>query len=503
MCGIVGGNRKQWNYEKAVGAIGHRGPDGTDIYRGEGFSLGFARLAIIDLSPNAMQPMADEDGKVRIVYNGEIYNYKSLRRKLEKNFLFRTVSDTEVVLAAYLQYGDSFVQYMDGMFAIAIFDERVKKVKLFRDRAGVKPLYYYYDGKNFAFCSELKGILALECREKWEIDHTALYDYLTYQYIPEPKSLYKYVYKLQPAHWMEYDLLDGKLSKQSRYWKIRVNDNQGGTADVDEAAYELKRILAHSVKQQLNADVAVGILLSGGIDSSIVTREAGKQDKDILAFSVGFQDGRYSEIQYAREAAEYLGVGLVERICDRGRVTGAYGKIKQWFDEPFADTSCYPTYMVCGLAKKKVRVVLTGDGGDELFCGYTSYGSVSRIWNKMKHIPYWVRKPCSGLVLHSPLVKNPVYRTKGTLLGAKGPGRLYEISYETDPLIRKISKTHGDIPYKYNEYEEGYLEETNHNVMLMDLLMYHPDDILVKVDRAAMAVSLETRVPMLDKHSQR
>ncbi len=493
MCGIVGGNTARWNYEKALNVICHRGPDRRDIYRGNEFFLGFARLAIIDLSPRAMQPMVDESGKVRIVYNGEIYSYKNLRRKLEQNYTFRTASDTEVVLAAYLQYGDKFIQYIDGIYAIAIYDERVKKVKLYRDRVGVKPLYYYYDGYNFAFCSELKGILALECQQKWEIDHTALYDYLTYQYIPEPKSLYHRIFKLQPAHWIEYEIPSGRLSKQCCYWKLKINDKQFGSVDIDEAAYELKRIIRNSVKQQLNADVAVGTFLSGGIDSSIVVDEARKQYKDILAFSVGFQDGRYSESQYAQKVARHLDVKLVEGICSRETLMNIYGKIKQWFDEPFADTSCYPTYMVCGLAKEKVRVVLTGDGGDELFGGYQHYGYIEEK-RKGKN-----NRKVSSFYQHIgiKIEKLEDYLLEDLALYAKYTGFVLNKSEKS-----KYAKKWG-IPKDYDDY--WFLRKFYHRDLPMRTRLQYMDfhtflrRVLTKVDRTSMQNSIEARVPLLSR----
>ena len=280
----------------------------------------------------------------------------------------------------------------------------------------------------------------------------------------------------------------------------RKGQSQLFTGSYEEAVEELERLLKESIREQMVADVPVGAFLSAGIDSStIVALMQSLNSTKVRSFTIGMNEEGYNEAEVAKEIAKHLGTEHTELYITEQDAIRVIPKLAYMFGEPFADSSQIPTYLVSKMTREHVTVSLSGDGGDELFCGYTSYESVSRIWNKMKNIPYVIRKPCSELVLHSPLAKKHIYRTKGTLLGAKGPGRLYEISYETDPLTKQISKNHTNCPYKYNQYEEGWLEEVNHNVMLMDLTMYHPDDILVKVDRTAMAVSLETRVPMLDK----
>ena len=244
----------------------------------------------------------------------------------------------------------------------------------------------------------------------------------------------------------------------------------------------------------------MGAFLSAGIDSSTVVALMQSLHKGkVKSFTIGMEEKDYNEAVYAKEIARHLGTDHTELYITEEDAKGVIPRLSGMFGEPFADSSQIPTYLVSRMTREHVTVSLSGDGGDELFCGYTSYFSVERIWNKMKNIPYFIRKPCSELVIHSPLARKPVYRIKGKLLGAKGPSDLYICSYETDPLTKQISLDTKDCSYKYSEYDPKFLKETNHNIMLMDMLMYHPDDILVKVDRAAMAVSLETRVPMLDK----
>ena len=380
----------------------------------------------------------------------------------------------------------------------------MRELFLLRDRVGEKPLYYGFSKEAFVFASEIGSITVLDGFEN-TVNTDVLDIYFTHGYIPAPYSIYRDIYKLEPGTVLRikcpYEKKDISITA---YWSMREAAKKGQEnlfrGSREEAAEELERLLKESIREQMIADVPVGAFLSAGIDSStIVALMQSLNSGKVKSFTIGMTEKGYNEAEAAKEIARHLGTEHTELYITEEDAVAVIPGLGYMFGEPFADSSQIPTYLVSKMTREHVAVSLSGDGGDELFCGYTSYESVDRIWNKMKGVPYWIRKPCSSLVLHSPLVKNPIYRTKGTLLGAKGPGRLYEISYETDPLTRQISKNNVFCPYKYNEFQEGYLKETNHNIMLMDMLMYHPDDILVKVDRAAMAVSLETRVPMLDK----
>jgi asparagine synthase (glutamine-hydrolysing) len=514
MCGIAGfcNLRGDWsgNIDRMNHRMLHRGPDASGVWRSEEGTvvLGHQRLSIMDLTPTGAQPMESSSGRFVIVFNGEIYNYKKIAKKLleeEKVAQFRGTCDTEVLLEAMEAYGvEQAIGMCKGMFAIALYDKKEQVLFLVRDRVGEKPLYYGFAGNDtFAFASEIGCIAALENFNN-EINTSVLDIYFTHGYIPAPYSIYKDIYKLEAGSILKIKAPYRQENISiSTYWSMKEAAVKGQsclfTGSEEEAAGELERLLKESIKEQMVADVPVGAFLSAGIDSStIVALMQSLNNNKVRSFTIGMTEEGYNEAAAAKEIAKHLGTDHTELYITKQDAIDVIPKLGYMFGEPFADSSQIPTYLVSKMTKEYVTVSLSGDAGDELFGGYTSYESVSRIWNKMKGIPYFVRKPCSELVLHSPLAKNQIYRTKATLLGAKTPGRLYEISYETDPLTKKISRTHVDCPYKYSQFTH-YMEEVNHNIMLMDMLMYHPDDILVKVDRAAMAVSLETRVPMLDK----
>ena len=513
MCGIAGfcnlkGDRLG-NIDRMNRRMIHRGPDAAGVWASEreDVVLGHQRLAIVDLTPSGEQPMESNSGRYVIVFNGEIYNYKKIAGKLlkeKKVTQFRGTCDTEVLLEAMEAYGvEEAINMCKGMFAIALYDKKERALFLVRDRVGEKPLYYGMSGDAFVFASEIGSIAALENFNN-EINASVLDIYFTHGYIPAPYSIYKDIYKLEAGSILKikapYRKEDISISS---YWSMKEAAKKGQsrlfTGSEEEAAQELERLLKESIKEQMVADVPVGAFLSAGIDSStVVALMQSLNSTKVRSFTIGMSEEGYNEADAAKEIARHLGTEHTELYITKQDAIDVIPKLAHIFGEPFADSSQIPTYLVSKMTKEHVTVSLSGDAGDELFCGYTSYESVSRIWNKMKNVPYILRKPCSELILHSPFVKNPVYRTKGVLLGAKSPGSLYEISRETDPLTKKISRTHDVCPYKYSEFTHD-LEEVNHNIMLMDMLMYHPDDILVKVDRAAMAVSLETRVPMLDK----
>ena len=515
MCGIAGfcnlkGDREK-NIERMKERMYHRGPDaGGDYFSKDGsITLGHRRLSIFDLSENGAQPMVSHSGRFVISYNGEIYNYKKIARRLleeKKVTAFRGTSDTEVLLEAFEAYGvEEAISLCKGMFAIALYDKKEQTLYLIRDRIGEKPLYYGLVGDGFAFASDIGSIAVLE-GFKSPINRAVLDLYFIRGYIPAPYSIYENIYKLEAGAILKVKLpfrgMDG--TEMTRYWSVKETAKKGQEnifrGSEKEAADELERLLKASITEQMAADVPVGAFLSAGIDSSTVVALMQSLHKGkVKSFTIGMEEKDYNEAVYAKEIARYLGTDHTELYITEEDAKGVIPRLSGMFGEPFADSSQIPTYLVSRMTREHVTVSLSGDGGDELFCGYTSYFSVERIWNKMKNIPYFIRKPCSELVIHSPLARKPVYRIKGKLLGAKGPSDLYICSYETDPLTKQISLDTKECSYKYSEYDPKFLKETNHNIMLMDMLMYHPDDILVKVDRAAMAVSLETRVPMLDK----
>ena len=495
MCGILGGNNSKWNYAKGIESMQHRGPDGIKISTMEEFTFAFARLAIIDLSDRGMQPMFSQNQKVGIVFNGEIYGFQKLRNELiKKGYNFISTGDTEVILNAYLEWGDAFIDKIDGMFGLAIYDLKEKKVKLFRDRVGIKPLYYYYDGKNFGFSSELKGITNMCNDVSFRIDETAIYDYLNYLYIPEPKTYYHNVYKLQPGHWLEFDIKTNKINKIESYWKLRVNTTQGKTRKEQDLQEELKCLIEESVKEQLIADVSVATFLSGGVDSSIVTFEGSKLKSELEAFTIGFTESKYNEIKYAREVAKKINIKLNEKIFNRKVFGDSYLMLKKWYDEPFADTSAFPTYIVSKFAREKVKVVLTGDGGDEIFGGYYRQSQMLRKEEERGYDNLLISKIYSRLKLPPDKdyfwLDDLSYLLKSNIFPLR----------KSDRELRKelhISKDY-DKYWFYRKYYNKELPPIT-RIQYLDLKTYLPGDILTKVDRASMAVSLETRVPLLSK----
>ena len=512
MCGIAGFCNFQGDYQKNIERMKermyHRGPDAGGTYISEDgmVALGHRRLSIVDLSESGSQPMTSHSGRFVMAYNGEIYNYKKVADRLlteKKVDCFKGTSDTEVLLEAFEAYGvEEAIGMCKGMFAISLYDKQERVLYLLRDRVGEKPLYYGMVNGGFVFASDLGCISVLDGFNN-AINKKVLDLYFVHGYIPAPYSIYEGIYKLEPGTILEIKSPFNKWNSKC-YWDMKSAALQGqknlfkGTEE--EAADELERLLKNSIKEQMVADVPVGAFLSAGIDSStIVALMQSLYQGKVKSFTIGMEEEGYNEAVYAKEIAQHLGTQHTELYITDQDAKAVIPKLGYMFGEPFADSSQIPTYLVSKMTREHVTVSLSGDGGDELFCGYTSYVSVERIWNKMKNIPYFIRKPVSGLVLHSPIKNHPIYKVKGKLLGARGPADLYICSNETEPLARCISLYHDDCPYKHSEYQEGFLNETNHNIMLMDMLMYHPDDILVKVDRAAMAVSLETRVPMLDK----
>lgn len=519
MCGIVGllnchKNQPQ-NIEAMKNRMIHRGPDseGTYISPDGMVAFGHRRLAIVDITPTGAQPMTSHNGRYVTVFNGEIYNHRALRKMLLddpklniKDSDFNGTSDTEVLLELIDAYGfEEAVSLTKGMFGIAVYDTKDKVVYLCRDRIGEKPLYYGRVGDMFAFASDIGSIAKVEGFNN-PINRDVLDIYFIHGYIPAPYSIYEGIHKLPPGTILKikapFDL--DCQEEITSYWSIKDVASKGQAnkfkGSFTEAADELDRLLKASIKDQMVADVPVGAFLSAGIDSSTtVALMQSLNTSKVKSFTIGMEDPKYNEATYAKEIAQHLGTEHTELYITEADAKAVIPQIPFMFGEPFADSSQIPTYLVSKMTKEHVTVSLSGDGGDELFCGYVSYNSVERIWNKMKNVPYWLRKPVSGLVLHTPLARKDMIRIKGTLLGARGPEHLYNISQEVNAGIGRISLSPNRAKCINETIEPNYTGEVNHDIMLMDMMMYHPDDILVKVDRTAMAVSLETRVPMLDK----
>jgi asparagine synthase (glutamine-hydrolysing) len=501
VCGFVGGTDPEWDYAAALTAIAHRGPDAS-VLRLEGpVRVGFRRLSIIDLRPAANQPMLAPDGASWIVFNGEIYGYRDLRMALEqRGHVFRTDSDTEVALHAYLEWGADFVERIDGMFAIVVFDARERKLRLYRDRPGIKPLYYYYDGSRFAFASELKALEKALQREKLSVDGTACYDFLGYRYVPAPKTLYKQCFKLAPAHELVFSPDSGTLSAPRRYWSVPAGETR--SPPLEAACEELRSLIGASVTEQMIADVPLGFFLSGGVDSSVVVAAAAGTGARVSTFSIGFDSDAASETPFAREVAERFGTDHHERILSQAHAQELLPRLKAWFDEPFADESSLPTYLVCSAAREHVTVVLTGDGGDEVFGGYRTYPRYAR-YSRWPSWPAAVERASYALRRPFPR-RHPVTRALTLLETAfsDGPNLWAKLmGGMSTPAKRPYAKELG-IPADYDDwwhYREHWRDDLPLRTRLqyVDFHTFMPGLVLTKVDRTSMAVSLEARVPLL------
>lgn len=480
----------------------HRGPDdrGVEIYRGKtDYRIGLAhrRLAILDLSPLGHQPMHSADGRLSIVYNGEIYNFLELREELQ-DYPFHSSSDTEVILAAWMKWGVNCVDRLNGMFAIAVFDRQDGSLYLIRDRIGKKPLYYWRNEDNIVFASELKAIM--KCPGfKGRIREELLNRYLTGQYLTPSDTIFEDVYQLRPGTVLKF--AHGEETKW-KYWDIlKCYEALKGTmtGTFDEAKEELKNKLNTAVRQRMIADVPLGTFLSGGYDSSLITAIAqANSHKPVKTFSIGFEDPKHNEAVYARTVASCLGTDHTECYLSEADMFAMIEDLTDYYDEPFADSSQIPSMLVSKLAKQQVTVALSGDGGDEFFCGYNNYQMLADM-QKLDKV---------GALTYN-LCNLPPLKNKG--LFDYLPGRVQVVAANRHPNYRvqpfgmlQSQKAQSLLLSEQLDYrfpQEKRYEEENWQIrrMLLDMETYLPGDILVKVDRASMKYSLETRCPLLDK----
>ena len=512
MCGIVGiiDQRKQVDRNLLANmtkSLKHRGPDDSDIWINKlgNVGLGHCRLSIIDLSKAGRQPMADDNKKILITYNGEIYNFKQIKKELEKKgYQFKSETDTEVIINAYKEWGTACLNKFNGMFSFGIYDDANKKLFLARDRVGKKPLYYaQYNGK-FIFSSELKSILC-DSEFTHEIDYRALNFYLTFGYISFDFTIFKYIRKLPPAHMMVYDIRNNKIDI-TRYWD--VPDSDGKKYKEEELLEELEYLLEDAVRLRLVSDVPLGAFLSGGLDSSLVVAMMAKtSNKEVKTFSIGFKDKKYNELSYARIVADYFGTKHTEFIVEPDQFS-IIDELANHLDEPFADSSMIPTYYLSKVTRKYVKVALSGDGGDELFGGYSSYIATLGNYYINKFIPLSLRKIISRYsenLSDKVVSKKQLLRLKYTFHEAF----IDRIShaYFKDAYRKKLlnNETFNMLSDRYNEPEEfisNILNNSNRDLIntlgYVDFKNYLPEDILTKVDRMSMKVSLEVRCPFLD-----
>ncbi len=496
------------------------GPDDAGIYveRENGLALGHRRLSILDLSPLGHQPMSDDRGEIWVTFNGEVYNFHEIRNELiAKGYTFRSMSDTEVILNAYREWGLDSVQRFRGMFAYALWDKRRQELILCRDRVGVKPLYWYQDRGVFLFSSELKGFFHHPSFHA-EIDHRAVSTFLTFGYITAPHSIFKNAQKVKPGHYLVIGR-DG-VPRSIPYWDSRsvyergMRDRENGRWDKrseDDIAAELEHLLRECFRYRMVSDVPVGVFLSGGIDSSTLAALLTQEGFHLKTFTIGFREQAYSEAEHAKAVAAHLGTDHTELYCTPREAFDIIPKLPAMYDEPFGDDSGIPTHLVSLLARSRVTVSLSADGGDELFCGYGHYRTMEERLHHQRSRP-WLRLAGDALGLLSP-----------------------DIAYGLSRLSRPFFPEKSDFRYRYRKIRQRYAARTIAELDLitrryflddeldehllprpyemdntlpaagdMDWLMYRdfnyylPDDILVKVDRASMAVALESREPFLD-----
>jgi asparagine synthase (glutamine-hydrolysing) len=530
VCGICG----EFNFEhKSVDpknikrmsdALIHRGPDDYGTYCDGSIGLGHRRLSIIDLSPNGKQPMWSNDKSLCITFNGEVYNYLEIKKELlVKGYHFDSNTDTEVVINAIQSWGiEKAVLKFIGMFAFAFWDKRGRKVYLCRDRAGIKPLYYYVNDKVLLFASELKAILT-HPQFKKRLNHIAMGTYFVAGYIPTPLTIFEDTFKLRPGHYLTIE--ESGATRLQKYWdldSIKRNSYQG---DFDEAVEELEELLKSAFAYRLIADVPVGLFLSGGIDSSLVSAILKKKvHADIVNITIGFREKNYDESDKARGVSEELGIKHIVHYVNMGEAQDSLLKFCDIYDEPFADTSGIPTYILSRLAREQVKVALSADGGDEQFCGYESYWSYKKDYGLLKRIPLVMRIIISELLERClPYRRWLSWKTQKldeisyfpqSIARYEKMLRLLKVSNEADLLLLMNEKGWSKESVKEflplgredifdqtplaTEQLDGYQDGIMDAMMRTDYKSFLRDDILVKVDRASMFVSLECRDPFLD-----
>ncbi len=514
MCGICGAfnyqNEERLDPEsiRAMdGRLRHRGPDEKGSYASGDFAMSIRRLSVID-PVSGHQPIHNENKKVWTVCNGEIYNFAELKRDLEKKgHRFYTKSDTEVIVHLYEEEGIEFIRRLNGMFAIALWDESARTLYLIRDRLGIKPLFYHLNGESLIFASELPALAAFHSFRK-ELDPLALAQYLAFDYVPAPRAVYKNTYKVQAGHYLR---IEAGTIKDSTYWDIHYHPKI--VKSEDEYIDELDALLHRSVKRRLLSDVPLGVFLSGGIDSSlIVAIMARLSNAAVKAFSIAFDDPSFDEADWARRAARYIGVELHQERLSMETMLSLLPEIAKSADDPLGDGSFVPTFLLCRSTRKRVTVSLSGDGGDELFMGYPTYQAyqLARFYEKIPglarrglikplvdklptsfdniSLDFKIKKFISGIG-YDPFRRNYVWL--GTfvppeILGILNPDLAREI--DPDQIYQPIDD------YLQRTDAEADLEK----ILYLDMKLYLQDNMLVKIDRASMANSLEARVPYLD-----
>lgn len=496
MCGFVGFTNTKDNsnriIEDMMDKIRHRGPDSGGKYTDGDIALGFRRLSIIDITESGDQPIYNEDKSKVLLFNGEIYNFQSIREELiAKGHIFTTKTDSEVLLHGYEEYGEALLGKLRGMFAFVIWDTKTKELFGARDFFGIKPLYYALMGDTFMFGSEIKAFLAHPDFKK-ELNETALENYLTFQYSPTNETFFKNVYKLPAAHCFKYK--NGKLDVK-RYWDINFNADE--KPDMDEWVDRISDTFKNSVEAHKIADVEVGSFLSSGVDSSYVASVA-NVDK---TFTVGFgEDEKYNEIGWAKEFSQYIGKENISKVITPEEYWGNIKKIQYHMDEPLADPSCIALYFVCNKASEYVKVVLSGEGADEIFGGYNVYKEPLGS-HAYKSLPRFIRRGIGNVASHLPQKRGVNFLVRnGKDLEERFIGNAFMFTPQERKKLLKI-KTNAPDPTVITApfYEKVKDKDQITKMQYLDLHLWMTGDILLKADKMSMANSLELRVPFLDK----
>lgn len=522
MCGLAGlwttddtrAIRLVEQAQRMADTLAHRGPDDADVWVDEqaGFAVGFRRLAIVDLSPEGCQPMCSASGRYVVAFNGEIYNFAALRQQLgPRGHRFRGHSDTEVLLAAIEQWGlRAAVEQFVGMFAFVLWDRQERQLALVRDRLGIKPLYYGWHGGALLWGSELKALHKHPAFDA-SVDRNALALFVRHGYIPAPHSIYRHCRKLPPGSILTLCAPNDEQALPEPYWSVDAMIERGWqqpfTGSPAEAVEHLDQLLREAVRLRMIADVPLGAFLSGGVDSStVVALMQAQSQQPVKTFSIGFHEAGYDEAAYARAVARHLGTEHTDLYVTLAETQAIIPQLPTLYDEPFADVSQIPTYVVSQLARRQVTVSLSGDGGDELFAGYTRYRSAARLWRLLRLLPYPLRASVSQLLRRDGLAQrfgSGALRAERLqrlvdVLPARDAQALYHafISYWAHPTDIVLDAE--EPPTAFNSSVlDGRLDAIR-QMMRVDLLTYLPDAILAKVDRASMAANLEARVPLLD-----
>ena len=505
MCGILGWFRREDAVDRdvftaALETLRARGPDQEGVWIDGNRALGHKRLSILDLSTSGRQPMGNEDGSIQIVFNGEIYNYRDVQADLKGDHAWRSKTDTEVLIHGYEEWGDRLVDRIEGMFAFAIYDRRKERLLFARDHFGKKPLYYFAGQETLAFASELKALLAIpEVRQQLRLDHLSVQKYLIYGYVPSPQSIFEGVRKLEPSSLMTFDLREWKIVDQRCFWRLEDVSLEQGRGE-QELLRETEERLEQAVVKRLHADVPVGVFLSGGVDSSLITSFVHRHAPSVEAFTVVYRSSpEADESEFAKMAAEHAGIRCNQCNFEDSDVEKCFVEILDYLDEPMADAAIIPLHFVSKFTRQSVTVVLSGDGGDEVFGGYGKYRA--QLWLERLRWAGLLLRAARGLFAADGAYRKLAacaglpFAARQFIFGSGGP-----VPEDARRLMPAGRFATGEVFREAADYTGRFAQrDVLNRSLFLDCRIQLPDWYLVKGDRATMATSLEMRNPLLDK----